>query len=770
MLPFLAPYRLSQVAATAGYLPATVLWKAAVIAAGGTVSAAQMLAVNSVEWALKASGAWSLMDDMAFLAAENSTQTLVSFKQLRTATQASTPVFTANRYVTFDGVDDAFKTGFIASTMAVAMTGSEMQLGTYECTNVASARNSGGVVVGTNQRLELYPRTGGSNYQGNANCADISDSGATDSTGMTSVFRTAAPLFGFRKNGVLVSNQVPASSGTSLPNTEIFIGARNNGGAVTNPRACKIAFWYVGATLTSAQEVAVTAAIDNYRLSIALNTYVSSTGNDSTGDGSLAFPFLTWDYAYSVAPAGGTIWLDGATISPTVYKSATATTISKAITVRAINSRGAILAGVGTSRSITLSPTLGQAIVFRDLIIDAASNASGPAANCIDFSSQSTTYGFSAYNCQFKGWTAAANASAFALTNPSATFKGTIYLEDCDFVGADMRGAIYFSSFAAGGIETVRCTATLTDQNTSGFGVALVSATVAGVYARLDFTTYSTTLKAALASTGIHYGLNIVNIANARITGTTHEILGAPGSRQGYLDQIRTNAAGDATELDMSGAIIEVTTGRNTTNGGICFATGGDGVDRTKNVGPIVRNSHGIGDATSSAGGLHILFLCNATGDGVTPNATNVTGTTGGIGAIHKRSLNTVIGSGCDMTDMASAYRQAKGSTGCAYRGGTLTAHSGFAGIMTHVESDVDPGGTDSTGIIVEDTFCVNAGAASLIFVKVEASNTATFARSDYHNTSGTQNANPWTYQASNYATLALWQAGHEPTATGNVP
>jgi hypothetical protein len=84
---------------------ATLVWVAAVVAAGGTVSNARRTLVNNLIIGLRADGLWNLLDRLWILAAENTQSALVDMKALVLAVPNGSPAFTAN--LGYTGVDSS---------------------------------------------------------------------------------------------------------------------------------------------------------------------------------------------------------------------------------------------------------------------------------------------------------------------------------------------------------------------------------------------------------------------------------------------------------------------------------------------------------------------------------------------------------------------------------------------------------------------------------------------------------------------------------------
>jgi len=251
--------------------PSVVTWAAAVVTAGGTVSTLRKRQVSVLVNALKAGGAWDKLDDAWLLVAESEIQALVSLKQLRTAVATNSPTFTADRGYAFDGATNYINTGFIPGTHAVAMTGSDLMLATYERTNVAGngARSAGLVTTVDSAELRLDPRRAADTLTVGANCTNTNSGAAvtTDSRGLTAVSRNSADMLIY-KNGALFTTITPAATASVLPTHALYIGCQNLAGVAGTFGARTIGWTFIGASLTGAQQLAAYTALQSFMTAV----------------------------------------------------------------------------------------------------------------------------------------------------------------------------------------------------------------------------------------------------------------------------------------------------------------------------------------------------------------------------------------------------------------------------------------------------------------------------------------------------------------------
>lgn len=240
--------------------PDLAAWMAAVVANGGTVSAARAAIVGQFIAAEKAAGTWSLTDDYWPLWAENEVQALTSLKQRRLVTVTAAPTFTQDRGYAFNGSTQYIDTGFIPSSHALAMSANSIHAEVYEIVNASGGSSAMGSGTSSSRNIRVIPRNDSGNAIGSANSASGTFTlPSADSRGLTQFGRNgplATDTYG-AKNGVDMTRTVdPSAVGATLPGHSNLIGAFNNAGSVIGFRAGSIAFASVGAALSGALRLA----------------------------------------------------------------------------------------------------------------------------------------------------------------------------------------------------------------------------------------------------------------------------------------------------------------------------------------------------------------------------------------------------------------------------------------------------------------------------------------------------------------------------------
>jgi hypothetical protein len=248
-------------------------WAAAVVANGGSVAAARVALLRAFEAAEKASGAWYLTDDYIFQVAENTAQALTSFKQRRLASAVAAPTFTADAGYAFNGTTQYLDTGFIASSHAVAMTGTNQRIAVYERTNVSAGTIAAGALTGSNSNMTITPRNSTlASGRLNSTAAGAFTLGVADSRGLLAVSRAGGGTTeaGF-KNGVRLTDATGLTVGTALTNRALYIGCFNNNGTAATFRASTLGLVIVGAPLSDAQETAQYNAVQAFMTAVGAN-------------------------------------------------------------------------------------------------------------------------------------------------------------------------------------------------------------------------------------------------------------------------------------------------------------------------------------------------------------------------------------------------------------------------------------------------------------------------------------------------------------------
>lgn len=499
-------------------------------------------------------------------------------------------------------------------------------------------------------------------------------------------------------------------------------------------------------------------------------TYVSSVsyggipiGNDSTGDGSIGAPFLTLDKGLAAAPAGvtlvgggvPTLLLNGDPSSPTSYVATSLIAVNGRRIIQSVYALGAKISGDGPDQVISLID--GANLTLRDIIVDPSLNNGGAAASGIKIPTTGTVT-LTCSNVTFQNWTAWA-------VNGSGPSNGTFVFADCNLNGGTVNGGIYLNAMGTGSVTISGGACALTAQNLDSSGGGVVVLGTAGNTATFSCASFDVdvVLDTSLVGIGTHYGIRVLDIDGAAVTGGTHSISGAPGSRTGACVLFEQSSA------TINSCAITGATGYNNTNGGYIFAIG------LENSGvPTVGDACSISGCTISAGSFAIAGNVHGAFLGALSNSscTNTTITNTALAFVDKGTTGTTA-SGLTISGFTSSAIRSKGTTNATYSGESspivITQTAGYATASMINGGRDSATGTDTTGLSFDHITLNNNGGTTTVFLVKTASDTATPTNNVYNQTAGSLSANPWQWGSANCATLPAWQA-IEPTATGTAP
>lgn len=476
-------------------------------------------------------------------------------------------------------------------------------------------------------------------------------------------------------------------------------------------------------------------------------------GNDSTGDGSLATPYLTIDKAQQQVVPGAQIMLNGDPLAPSTYIVTSLVVGTYTIQAETGRAYGAKVAGTGTTQAILA--ILDNHLTLADVWLDPSQNTSGPGAAGIIVPTNlqaASRMSITLTRVKCTGWT------TYCL-NANGTTRAQITITDSIFTGGQVDGAIFVSTMASGSsFSRTGGSCTLTAQKTTTVGGCTVAIGASGTTATASISgvTDNMTLDSTLVGAGTHYVTRFHDLPGATISSSTFNCLGAPGTRTCALAYI------SHTSNDISGASIAHITGSNQTNGGYGCGTGNESYNgASPSVTVNITDCNVTGNSTSGNGGLHCIFMGANTQNGTADGGTL---TSCGIPLVNK------LGSGNTFKNFTIAgwYGTAllvKGATNAAMTDNAATQTIAVSGgVGWYVEDD--DGGVHSTGATLARNSITNSGGTSFTYGKLDPSNTFTAANDNYTFTSGTNATNVFTIAGSNYTTCAAYAAANEPTAT----
>jgi hypothetical protein len=243
-------------------------WQAAVVTAGGAVSAPQLARVDVCIRGLKADGIWPLLDRFwPYGLAETSTQALIDFKARAAATAVNSPTFTAFRGYQGNGSTSYINSNYTPSTNGVQHTQNSGSLFSHtNTTRVAADMQSIGYRHTTTAAGSLIsPFFTGNIAGGSVNAASVDSTGAvgsvSDVLGTTMVVRTSASSQSTYKRGSHVATNASSTS-ASPPAVPLFILARTTQAGVAQALdTARVALIGIGGDL-SAYAAALNRRVD----------------------------------------------------------------------------------------------------------------------------------------------------------------------------------------------------------------------------------------------------------------------------------------------------------------------------------------------------------------------------------------------------------------------------------------------------------------------------------------------------------------------------
>lgn len=260
------------------YDASALLWKAAVVAAGGTVSDARLAIVSTLITGLKADSLWTSLDRLWLFAAENSTSALIDLKGLSTATAINSPTFTADQGYAGNGTTNYIRTGYIPNTHGVNYTQNSGAMSCY-------VRNNRTTTVGlpyifgaeeaNNVRSSYLILAPATNAYSNVNGSGVNNIVLATTQGQHVIVRSGSGTTNqtYYINGL---SQVYAgrSATSDTPTTyEIYVGANNRTGSALGYTADQFATFSIGAALDATQASNLSSRINAYMTSLGTNVY-----------------------------------------------------------------------------------------------------------------------------------------------------------------------------------------------------------------------------------------------------------------------------------------------------------------------------------------------------------------------------------------------------------------------------------------------------------------------------------------------------------------
>jgi hypothetical protein len=243
--------------------PDAAAFFARVTAAGGTLSATEQTAVNTLVVQMKADGTWTLMKAIYPMVGASAAACAQNLKSSSfTGTFSSGWTF-ASTGVTPNGTSAYFDTTLLPSTSLLL---NSVSLSFYSRTNT-----QGDIQMGSNDNTgyllqQMYSST--SMYsQLNGQGASFIDAPVTQWQGLFTTSRTSSTAVAAYKNGVNIKNDTKSSS--NQPTFSSYIGARNNNGNSLNFDIKECAFASFADGLTDPQAASLYTCVQTFQTTLS---------------------------------------------------------------------------------------------------------------------------------------------------------------------------------------------------------------------------------------------------------------------------------------------------------------------------------------------------------------------------------------------------------------------------------------------------------------------------------------------------------------------
>ncbi len=248
---------------------ATIAWRNAVIANGGTVSDARLVIVNTLIVGLRTDNLFTKMDRLWLFAGENQPSALTDIIATDLASAVSSPTFTIDRGFAGNGTTSYIDTTFNAFAQGITYTQTAAHYSLWDNTNRAANFNveMGAKDAGWGADASIYYAAFGYGvFRLNANSFPTATN--TSSNGHFIVSRDTDTTFQVYQN----SNSIGSATGTDnnpASNFTVFVGGRNDNGVFSAGTTDQFSMCSFGGTLS---------ANDSLNFYNRMRTYMTAVG------------------------------------------------------------------------------------------------------------------------------------------------------------------------------------------------------------------------------------------------------------------------------------------------------------------------------------------------------------------------------------------------------------------------------------------------------------------------------------------------------------
>lgn len=244
----------------------------AYFARAGGLSSAQKKRIDTLIRGLIADGDWPLFDNILLFANETQGAALIDLVSLRAATAVNSPTFTSGQGFAGNGTTSYINTNWNPSTMGVAYALNSSHIAVYDRTARSDAASVVSAGVNATNVANVNPRFNSTSGGVLNNVAGISAAAPANAAGWWCVTRSdSVNTFVFR-NGVQHTTG-GADTSVAIPNGAVFVGGRNNAGALELGTTDQHAIFTAGGLMPIAAQPRISARFNAYMTSLGANVF-----------------------------------------------------------------------------------------------------------------------------------------------------------------------------------------------------------------------------------------------------------------------------------------------------------------------------------------------------------------------------------------------------------------------------------------------------------------------------------------------------------------
>lgn len=243
--------------------PLTVVNRANVLAAGGTMSETEFQFRNNFFLTLRAQGLLPYIDEFWFGTTYDSVSQQVLVSALKGIVGVGVNAPTYGPLSTAFGSGPYIRTGYIPSVHGTIISGDNMGLLFYDRANVNDIGHSSfGAYVSDTQNMFMANRNNSARIIGGLGSAAAISLIVDSNLGMTGITRsTGASVREEWRRGVLFGTTALGTNGTVLPDIEIYLGGRNENGTRTGVRNVLMSMAMIVAPMSGPNHLALYNAV-----------------------------------------------------------------------------------------------------------------------------------------------------------------------------------------------------------------------------------------------------------------------------------------------------------------------------------------------------------------------------------------------------------------------------------------------------------------------------------------------------------------------------